>query len=259
MKLLQRFRHISKIVVTVLIIQMGFIATAHAGLIITSNTEFDDAFSFGLTTGSFSDTSAGVTQTSTFSDFTATINPLMGTWSMAGDGVVFDAMTDGDITDDAFAIGIDSSVQLFNSHATDIFQVVFQFMFNNQVEATGGDAFSDSEFTIFEDGSEIFFTDLISDSLNGNNDGSGFGGVLSDSGSMEFMFTLNPGDTINLALSLTIEGEDLAGGFVNADFDQSFKIKSLTNLSDSTPNDVPEPSTMLILISALALLIRRKL
>lgn len=244
----------------IVVFQLGGIATAHAGLIITSETTFDDGFSIGMTSGSFTDTSGGVFTSSAFSGSSAGTNPLIGSWSLAGDGVTYDGVTTSNVSNDYFAIGIDTSIGIENTHATDIFQVVFEFMFNNQVEASGVDAFSDSEFTIFEGANEEYFTDLISDTANGNQGGTGgSGGVVSESATVDFSYTLNPGETINLALALTIEGEDFAGGFVNADFDQSFKIKSLTNLSDSTPNDVPEPSTMLILISALALLIRRKL
>lgn len=61
-----------------------------------------------------------------------------------------------------------------------------------------------------------------------------------------FSFMINPGDTLQLNLSWTLEGSDYEGGSSSANFSQFLSIDSATSRS-TPPQEVPEPATLLLL------------
>ena len=170
--------------------------------------------------------SGGITTTSTYSDTgsgSATVvgpDPLNGTLTVTGDGfgVTGFATAAGDAADDGeFFAGLDIVMTIANTHATDIFQVTIVTTFTNEVDSSGADAYVDSEFTLDRrllpappPGTEEFFTQLVTDTVNGNEVGgnpvSGLGGPLTDSGTDTLVLTLNPGDTYVIEGDWTMDG-----------------------------------------------------
>lgn len=154
-----------------------------------------------------------------------------GSLTDINDGVGFTG-TAG-VTDDEFAIGIDTVMSLTNSSASDIYEVAFRLSYSNFVEASGGDAYADSELTLGSNGGfdDVFFSDLFTDTVNGNEVGgnpvAGFGGPLSESGDFTFDFLLNPSDILDLELSWTLEGGDFASGYAGADLSAFLSIDSV--------------------------------
>ena len=205
---------------------------------ITSWIGFDSTYSYydysdsdGYDTisysGSFSSTAGGVTTTSTFdkdadgsyAPVISGANPLSATLTDIGDGLGLTANVAGE-GDTEFLVGIDFAVEISGTSTA-----TFEFLFTNTVDADGDNAYVDSEFTLFEDpdgvgigdtGPEIFFTDLISDTLygdelNGGSTGTS-GDLLTDSGLFSHTVTLLPGETKWLVGSLTMEGGDFVTG-----------------------------------------------
>lgn len=229
-------------------------------LSITGDTTFDDGFSFGGS-GDFDVVEGGVTTQSTYSDSTVTgSNPLLGTLTDINDGIGFTGVASAagnDLGPGEFAIGFDTYLNLTNNSATDAYEVVFKLNFSNTVNADGADGVSDSELTLDADGSEIFFSDLISDTLNGDEDGGnltgGFGDPLSDSGDAFFTFLLNPTDMLDLDMAWTLTGGDFAQGLAEADLSAFLSVYSVT-LQGGPPVPTPLPATFFLVGLGLILL-----
>ena len=241
------------------------LSVAHAipfttDLSISGSTVFDDAFSFGNTSGDFSVVSGGGATTSTYSGSSVTgANPLAGTLTDINDGFGFTGTASA--TDDTFGIGFDTALSIFNSSATDVYEVVFKLSYSNMVNATGGDAVADSELTLGCNGGfdDLFFSDLVSDTVNGNvdngNDTGTYGGLLSASSDDFFTFLLNPSDLLNLDMVWTLEdfSGDYAGGFAEAELSAFLSIDSVT-LQGGGPTPVPLPATFFLVGLGLILL-----
>lgn len=208
------------------------------GLDVEAQIEFDtDSFDDGTDaySGSFSTTVGGGTTTSTFLGDGSTVtvtgaNPLPAVPAILtddGDGVGLSATISGDDSPavSEFELGIDFYVKMVNSSA-DTYDVFAKFEFSNAVDSSGDNAYGESAFTIDTDpdgpgigvvGTEVFFTDLLSDALNGdekNGDDLGTKGALvSDSGTVILPITLLPGETLYLLGDLSMEGGAYASDF----------------------------------------------
>jgi hypothetical protein len=211
------------------------ISLAHAApipveLAVSGSTTFDDGFSFGGS-GDFSLVSGGALTTSVHVGSNVTIgsNPLAGSLTATGDGTGFNGAASA--TDDEFAIAFDSMLSVMNNHVSQVYEVVFRLDWSILVNATGGDAYADSEIILFDDFDEIFFSDFKSDTFFGNEVGGiltgGFGGLISDGGIENFTYFLNPGEQVNLSLSWVLEGGDFASGLAVADASAFLSVSSV--------------------------------
>jgi len=166
-----------------------------------------------------------------------------------GDGLGF-AATVASGNDGTFGVGFDAGLSVWNTSLTDTFEIVFKTTFSNFVDADGADAYSDSELSIqTPPGSEVIFTDLISDTLFGDQ----VGGILtgtsgdpqSESGMVNFSLTLAPSASQDISVFYTLRGGSFeATSSSVAEFSTFLEIQSITNVSQP-PNVVPEPSTLL--------------
>ena len=232
---------------------------------ITGSTDFDEGFSFGPISGAFDLISGGSTTTSTYSGATVSgADPRTGSLTDIGDGFGFTGTASA--TDNEFAIGFDTSLGVSNSSATDSYDVVFGLDFDNMVNADGSDAFADSELTLDIALVEAFFSDLVSDTLNVDSDGgvdlATSGASLIDSAiGRPFTLTLNPGDTIDMLLSWTLEGGDFDGGLAEADLSAFLYVDSVSNTTPPPPppSGVPEAGTLFLFsVGLLGLLAQRR-
>ncbi|MCU7939377.1 MAG: PEP-CTERM sorting domain-containing protein [gamma proteobacterium symbiont of Bathyaustriella thionipta] len=248
--LISRIGSASLLLFIVLPLSIAHAVPFSSDITISGDTTFDDSFSFGGQ-GSFSVIQGGATTTETFVDDTATANPLAGTLTDINDGFGFSG--NADVTDDEFTIGFDTFVTTTNA-SSDIYEVVFKLVFSNMVNADGADAFSDSELSLSQDGSEVAFSDLVSDTLFGDavfvdeaNDGATgtFGESFTDSRTILISLDLNPGDIIELDMFWTLAGGDFASGLAEADLSAFLSVDSVTNKSQ--PEPVPAPGTLLLL------------
>jgi hypothetical protein len=238
-----------------------------ADLSITGEVEFDTGFALAdgnvTQTGDFSTTEAGVSTSSTFDGTTVTgANPLLGILTDFGDGFGMSADVDAGFYSE-FGIGIDIGIDVMNTSATDTWKVTFKVGssdFNNEVDADGVDAFADSGFTVDVDSSEVFFTEVLSDTLfgdvlNGVDLGT-FGELVSDSGEAFFDVQLAPGATALIEGAWTMEGGVFDPGTATVDFSAFLSVDSVENLTQ-----VPEPGTLLLLatgLGGLAVIRRRR-
>ncbi|MGB5395621.1 MAG: hypothetical protein WBN96_00590, partial [Gammaproteobacteria bacterium] len=211
------------------------LSIAHAlpvGVDISGDNLFDDVNSFNGT-GSFFITSGGTTTTSSYDDTSAVTgaNPLSGNLTQVFDGFGFDGAAS--ITDDEFLIGFDTTINVANNSLA-IQTIEFRLDFSNLVSATGADAYADSELVLQQklpgefSFTEIFFSDLVSDSFNGdtfNGNATGTMGVQqSDMGVFFFSLLLNPAEQADLRLIWTLNGGDYAGGLAEAELNASLKV-----------------------------------
>lgn len=142
--------------------------------------------------------------------------------------------------------------------------ITFAVDFTNMVDANGGDAYADSQLSIFDTTNviEVFFTDLTSDTffgdmVNGVNPGTS-GDALSDSGIMTFDIIIDPLATINLSGLNSIEGGAFSGdGNYSGTLQSVFSIAAVSNLTE--PQPVPETHSLFLLgVGLLGLMARRK-
>ena len=183
-------------------------------LTISGFVEYDTGFALADNTdtfgGSFSTTEGGGTSTISFGESGVTgDNPLFGTLTDIGDGFGMTAGSTGEPVSE-FGIGLDLWLDITNTSATTDYWITFELDFSNFVDSVGSDVYVDSEFTLFDPVDEIFFTDLVTDTLEGNEVGGvptgGYGGPLADSGIFTFTMFAGPGDSLFLDGALTIEG-----------------------------------------------------
>jgi len=242
-------------------------------IIITGSTDFAEGFALGTTSGAFDLTSGTSTTISTYSGANVTgADPLAGSLTDIRDGFGFNGTASA--TDDDFGIGFDSSLGVINNSVTDSYDVVFGLNFSNSVNADGDDAYAFSELILDIDLAEAFFSHLESDTLplldggfgdfkNGISLGT-FGTDLLDTATgLLFTLTLNPGDTIDMLLSWTLEGGDFAGGLAEADLSAFLYVDSVSNITSPPPppppSGVPEAGTLFLFsVGLLGLLAQRR-
>lgn len=225
-------------------------------LIIDAET-VSDMLPGDVSSGDFSLIQGGVTFTSTYSDGVVAPgddNPLGGSLSDTGDGIGFtgSATSDGEY----FFAGFDGFMTIENDSAL-VYDIVLKLIFGNSVTANG-DAFADSEFYIEANGSEVFFSDLLVDTVFGNEiagvatDPETFGGTLDESGTVLLPFVLNPTEILDLVLFWTAEGQDYGVDGAAFSFSQFLSIDSAVARTAQPPTDVPAPSIVLLFLLTFA-------
>jgi hypothetical protein len=248
------------------LVALGFAASALANpiptdLSITGQLTFDDLLlpaGDATQTGSFTATEGGTASTSTFdSSGVAGDNPLQATFSDDnGDGLATTSSAsagDGDVFNE-YLSGFDGEVSLANNSLTDTYEIFFDFEYNNRVEANV-DAFADNELILSDDVGELFFSDLVSDTFFGNEQGGvltgAFGGVLQEMGVFSFSVLLAPSTSSSLFLFSTTFGGAFAGGSAFSTLDFSLGITDIVSSAEPPPGPVPEPSTSALLLIGL--------
>jgi hypothetical protein len=249
----------------------SFAAIIPSDVVINASVSFDNSASGSFAaTGTASQmatmslTQGGIAASSAVDDLSVTgANPLSGSLQETGDGIAIDANIAGIEVDD-FIDGFffDFDFSMSNISSTTDYMLVFQIMFDNNAhantsQAQGLDTFADSKSSITNDetGDELFFTDITSDALNGDQiagvdvDPLTYGALLNDSGTVDFSIELNSSSSIDLFGFL-----ELAGGFFDgadstfiANQSLSVILLSVTNLNQP-PSNVPSPSTFLIML-----------
>jgi len=221
----------------------------------------------GAESGAMVVTTGGTAGTSAYSGFSVTgSNPRAATLTDLGDGIAISGTTASATDSGTFAVGIGSptvptwmSLMVHNNSSTVGYHLTFAFGIDNAVNSGGSDAFAHSQFSLSDNAGEFEFSDLTSDTVNGNvNDGvpGGFGGLVSDSQSGTFFYDVLPGGDLNLHGFWTLEGGSFAaGGSAGSSFG------AFVNLTDVAPlgtNGVPLPGTLALVGIGLAGLAREK-
>jgi hypothetical protein len=242
---------------------VGGSGVAHAipfttDLFITADTSFDTGYasvSGGATqSGNFSVKVGGVSSISTFSGTTVSgANPLSGTLTDFGDGVGSSVQAGAFAGGDLFGMGNNTNLNLKNVSTTDTYKVTFKVAFANMVNASGADAYVHSEFDVRDPGNvELFFTDVTSDTVFGNQKNGvpgGPGGIVSDTGNFFFDVTIDPSQLLTYTSMSTLfnnSGVYSSTGNASADFSAFLSVDSVTDLTRQPPA-VPEPGTMALL------------
>jgi len=236
---------------------------------ISGETDFDGGFSFGGG-GTFSTIEGGITSMSTYTEnIVSGTDPMTADLTETGDGFGFAGTASASTDGDEFGIGFDTSIGVSNTSGTDSYEVVFGLNFDNRVNADGTDAYADSELTLGIAGTEEFFSDLVSDILNGDEANGvplvSFGAILPESGAgLLFTLALNPGETIDMLLSWTLEGGNYAAsGLAEADLSAFLYVDSVTNTTQlpppPPPSGVPEAGSLFLFSAGfLGLLLKRR-
>lgn len=251
-----KIHNLPSFLLTLLILSIAIEVNASAfdtSISITGSTTFDASFSSENTTGQMGNIENGSLTTTSLSGSVATgANPLLGTLTNIGDSFSFGGSGNATPTLQDFAIGIGNQI-IINNSGPSAFEVVLQLDYENTVDSFGTDAFSDSEFSLSLDGggTEHFFTDLVSDTANGNtrdgNDTGNSGGELSIDGFLTITLLLAASDSITLDSFWTVEGgafETNDTALFNSEF--TFSVISVTNRS-IPPAIVPTPGTLVLM------------
>ncbi|GEM_PF-5569133 len=256
--------HFSKFVLFILALLISLEVNAAAfdsNISITGETFFDDGtdtgFSFGNTTGQMTNIEGGSSTATTLAGDTATgNNPLSGTLTDIGDSFSFGGSGSATTGEPDFAIGIDNQITIENTNISS-FEVVLQLDYRNLVSSSGTDAFSNSEFSLSMDGgsTEHFFTHLVSDTVNENeNNGAytgNYGGELSIDNILTITLLLAANETVILDSFWTLEGGAFESGD-QAQFDSEFTFSVMSVTDQSTPPVVvPTPGTLILVILGL--------
>jgi hypothetical protein len=249
----------------ILVFSACLVMTAFAGVVvaapvpsalaITGQVSFDAGYAAtaiggAAQSGDFSTRQGGILTSSSFSGATVTgANPLPGTLTDIGDGfgITAHAATSALST---FAIGNDINfLNVQNNSATDSYKVTFKIDFTNNVDSSGNNSYAHSLYHILDSSfNEVFFTEIWSDTLNGNRLNGpytgDYGGPVTDSGSSFFDITLSPGQLAVFNAAFTMEntsGVYELTGTASADFTSFLSVDGVSDLT----NPVPEPATIL--------------
>lgn len=259
----------SSILLVSLFTSLSYASLIPADLNITGHVEFDTDTSAsilaGTQTGNLMSNLAGVVDSSSVNNTSVTgENPLGGMLTDIDDGVGAVAQVDGFNFGDTLGFIFDFEFALINNSLTDTFLATFMIDFSNMVDASGTDAYVDSEIALYDEiGTEFFFSDLTSDTLFGDeNNGSStgtFGSMINDSGMFSFDISLAAGESTSFGGVLKIDGADFDGnGGFTARSEAFVSVARVTNTSPPSPTPVPEPSSVLLyLIASLGLLTRK--
>lgn len=247
----------------------------NANVSISGSVEFDSTGSPSAPTsgatqsGNLTRIVGGTTTTTTLSGATISgSDPLTGTLTDFGDGFGVDFTANGSSTSGTSQISDlfgDLFLTLTNNSATDTFTVNLKLDFDGSTDANGADAFAQSHISLdnVTNTAELFFSDLESDTLNGDvkhvhPDGStdlaaGNGDPLSNSGSIILSLILAPNAKINLgdnSFEVRARGGtfDSAGGSFSTFVSMLLTVESVVNQSQPPiPESVPEPEILVLL------------
>lgn len=232
-------------------------------LSISGSVAFDSANSYATGTassaGNLSSMIGGAAGTSAYSGSTG--GSLAGNLTETGDGFGFAGRASASGDTGEFKTFIDILLNLSNTSATDTYKINFNMAFANAVDADGSDAYADSEFFVRDPngGADLFFTDIVSDTLNGDAIAGvltgNVGDALNESGPDTFFITLAPGASVSFGPSsilwLLAGGSYAADASATASLDAFLSIASIENLT-LPPNPTPEPATLALLGVGLA-------
>jgi MYXO-CTERM domain-containing protein len=198
-------------------------------------------------------------------------NPLSGNFTETGDGVgmvLANSGTGGTLSDPVGSanFGGDYSISLTNNSATDSYDVVLRIAYNHSVDADGSDAYAAGEMVFDEapiDLTELFFSDLVSDTFFGDEVGGSLTGTYGDpqgeTGSLLLTFSLNPSTSLIL-----VGTQDLEGGSFASDssysglLDVFISVDSVTNTTRPPSPTIPIPGVLPLLgLGLLVLGLRR--
>lgn len=146
-------------------------------------------------------------------DLTPLPSNLIGPITDFGDGFGGNALTTTQFEQATAGqqFAFDIVLDLTNDRAGDQLTVTLQIDFANEVNADGTDAFANSNFAVTAGGSEVFSTDLASDTLNGDeiegNDQGSFGAALSQGPDTVFVDVIIPAlTTVQVLANYTFFG-----------------------------------------------------
>ena len=247
-----------------------------SNIAISGSAEFDSTGNPSAPTGNATQSGTltriigGTTTTTTLNGTVVTgADPLTGSLTDFGDGFGIALNASGSFNDATAEIDELFGDYLFtitNNSLIDTFIVNLKLAFDNRVDASGDDAFAQSEISLdnVTSAAEIFFSDLSSDTVNGNekyvfpsftNVASGSGGALTDIGSLILSFTLAPGAVVNLgdgSFELNVDGGVFTPGSFSAAVSTLLTVDSVVK-QQTPPPTVPEPETLFLLGAGLAL------
>ena len=261
MKGISSNRTLFKLVALAAILSISTLSTVNASVIVSAQTAIDLCACTGPVDGDFSIIEGGTTTTSTYSGANVTSGSAILSGSSLnnnGDGIGFSGSAA--LNDDYFSVGFDSFMDIENTSATTTYDVILKLVFSNSVAASGTDAYAYTDFFMDLNGVEEFFTYLYSDTVNGNTigdtDTGNDGGALSESGTLLFNDTLNPLETLQFVLSLTVDGRDLwSDGSVSFDFSQFLSVESIQ--AQGVAQDVSAPASLFLFLMAITGLVAR--
>ena len=218
-------------------------------------------------------TNAGASTVTTVANITPTgsnplgdIDPGNFTFTDLGDGLGVAAIIDGEASSQADDFIFDIDFSLKNNSLTDTYQIFFELVYTNNVNAEGTGTFIDSEIALFNSvTSEVFVSDLTSDTVffdqkNGTTLTT-LGDALNDTGTFAFDFTLSAGASDSFSGLLKMDGSGFAAnGTFDGDSEAFIRILLAENLTPPPPPvGVPEPSIVFLILSAvMGLIIKRR-
>lgn len=209
----------------------------------------------------------GTIQTTINNVTPAGTNPLGGNLTDFDDGVGISARVSSNGIGEVSGFFFDFDFLFSNTSATDTYQVFFELVFSNLVNADGPPqtadvgAFIDSKFRLENSAdTELFATDLLSDTEFLDEDKgvplNSSGAELSENGVFLFDFTLLANSSNSFSAELLMDGEVFdSGSLFNAESSAFIRVLSADNLTNTSqpPSQVPEPSTVMLFIVAIAL------
>ena len=250
----------------------GWVTAAPIGadISIAGSANFDASNSNASTagasqSGTLTSIISGATSTSTVNGTTVTgANPLSGSLASTGDGFGLSFLgTGSDLSDEVSGFFGDLFFDLANTSATISYTIRLLVSFDNAVGSSGADAFADIDFRFLDETNsatpiELYFSDLTSDTVNGNQVGGistgNSGGSEAEAGSTVLTLLLAPGATLNLHGLLNTRGGAFADpSAFSFSFDTLITVDSVIP-STLPPNPVPEPAALALLAVAVAAL-----
>lgn len=199
-------------------------------------------------------------------------NPRSATLTELNDGIAISGSSaSAGGTGGTFAVGIGNpsappsaqtmAIHVHNNSATTAYSLTFAFILSNIVDARGPDAFVHSQFSLRNGATEIRFSDLTTDTINGDTiltDPSVSLAILTDNRGESLTFNVAAGADLDLNAFWTLEGGSFAAdGVARSIFATSLSLTAATP-STQPPPTVPLPGTLWLLGLGLAALARVK-